>query len=168
MPKLHLPVTIVIPSCINGGTVITLIHQPDSIFSCIHPRQGVGYWKTISFASETFNKASKKKIFSSGLYKVMLGLSAGVERQGTAGSSEWMDVPLGKLPDVTADLIRMAFYPADEHVACAASASLTSLRRFIMSVALNKSCALGRSMIKKRLIKLLICTIKLVLLYYYL
>ena len=33
-----------------------------------------------------------------------------------------MDVSLGKVPDVTADLIRKAFYPADEHVADAAAA----------------------------------------------
>lgn len=41
---------------------------------------------------------------------------------GTAGNSERMDVSLGKVPDVTADLIRKAFYPADEHVADAAAA----------------------------------------------
>ena len=36
-----------------------------------------------------------------------------------------MDVPLGKVPDVTADLMRKVFYPADEHVADAAAAFLT-------------------------------------------
>lgn len=45
--------------------------------------------------------------------------------KGTAGNSEWMDVSFGKVPNVTADLIRKAFYPADEHVADAAAASLT-------------------------------------------
>lgn len=47
---------------------------------------------------------------------------------GTAGKSKWMDVSLGKVPDVTADLIRKAFYPADEHVADAAVAFLTDRR----------------------------------------
>lgn len=41
----------------------------------------------------------------------------------------WM-LLLGKVPDVTADLIRKAFYPADEHVANAAAASPTD-RRFL-------------------------------------
>lgn len=50
--------------------------------------------------------------------------------KGTAGNSKWMDVSLGKEPDVTADLIRKAFYPADEHVADAAAAFLTD-RRFL-------------------------------------
>lgn len=50
--------------------------------------------------------------------------------KGTAGNSDWMDVSLGKVPDVTADLIRKAFYPADEHVADAAAASLAD-RRFL-------------------------------------
>lgn len=36
--------------------------------------------------------------------------------------SEWIDVLTGKEPNVTADLIRKAFYPADEHVADAATA----------------------------------------------
>lgn len=41
-----------------------------------------------------------------------------------------MDVLLGKVPNVTADLIRKAFYPADEHVADGAAAFLTD-RRFL-------------------------------------
>ena len=41
--------------------------------------------------------------------------------KGTAGNSKWMDASLGKVLDVTADLIRKAFYPADEHVADAAA-----------------------------------------------
>lgn len=65
------------------------------------------------------------------LCEVMLGLRIGIERYaGTAGNSEWMDVSLGKVPNVTADLIRKAFYPADEHVADAAAAFLTD-RRFL-------------------------------------
>lgn len=47
--------------------------------------------------------------------------------KSTAGNSQWMDVSLGNVPNVTADLIRKAFYPADEHVAHAA-ASLTDWR----------------------------------------
>lgn len=50
--------------------------------------------------------------------------------KGTAGNGEWMDVSLGTMPNVTADLIRKAFYPVDEHVADAAAASLTD-RRFL-------------------------------------
>lgn len=47
--------------------------------------------------------------------------------KGTAGNNWWMDVLLGKVPNVTADLIRKTFYPADEHVA---DAFLTD-RRFL-------------------------------------
>lgn len=50
--------------------------------------------------------------------------------KSTAGKSKWMDVLLGKVPNVTADLIRKAFYPADEHVADGAAAFLTD-RRFL-------------------------------------
>lgn len=45
---------------------------------------------------------------------------------GTAGNSERTDVSLGIVPDVTADLIRKTFYPADEHVADAAAADVFS------------------------------------------
>lgn len=38
-----------------------------------------------------------------------------------------MDVSLGEVPDVTADLMRKAFYPADKHVADGAAASLTDV-----------------------------------------
>lgn len=56
----------------------------------------------------------------------MLGLALALCDKGTAGNSECMDVSLGTVPDVTADLIRKAFYPADEHVADAAAADAFS------------------------------------------
>ena len=52
--------------------------------------------------------------------------------EGAAGNNKWMDVLLGKMPMVTADLIRKAFYSADEQAATA------SLCQFIISVIVEK------------------------------
>lgn len=57
--------------------------------------------------------------------------------EGTVGNSEWMDMSLGKVPNVTADLMRKVFYPADEHVVDAAAAFLTDRFRQTVSLLLG-------------------------------
>ncbi len=52
----------------------------------------------------------------------MLVPALALSEKSTAGNSERMDVSFGKVPDVTADLLKKASYPADEHVADAAAA----------------------------------------------
>lgn len=54
--------------------------------------------------------------------------------EGTVGNNEWMDVPLGKVHDATADLIRKAFYSAGEHVAMLQQPFEQTDRRFLCCV----------------------------------